>query len=206
MTYESITVPSTFPPANRPVIIRPVADMVFKLKEEEWPKLAKGVINVCNQHPDERILIHSVSYQLTEYLKAYLERNGRACIVYANAAERTDALSRFAKSINSVILAPSLDRGIDLVGDACRVQVIAKCPFLNLKDRQIAARRYSKNGELWYAVNTIRTIIQMCGRVVRSEDDYGVTYILDRQFSSNLWPRYKRLFPSWWKDGLVWET
>lgn len=97
-----------------------------------------------------------------------------------------------------------MDRGIDLPGDACRVQVLVKCPFPYIGDKQVSARMHSRDGSTWYAIQTIRSIVQMCGRAIRNKDDWAVTYILDEQFKSNLWARHRGLFPQWFVEGLVW--
>jgi Rad3-related DNA helicase len=57
-------------------------------------------------------------------------------------------------------------------------------------------------GRTWYAVQTIRDIVQMTGRAVRHEDDWAVTYIFDRSFGKNLWSKWKRLFPEWWREAV----
>jgi Rad3-related DNA helicase len=100
------------------------------------------------------------------------------------------------------MLAPSMARGIDLPGDLCRVQVIAKAPFLSLGDAQVARRTHLPGGDVWYAVQAIRDIVQMTGRAVRSKDDHAITYIFDQQFSSNLWRKNKMLFPDWWRESV----
>lgn len=333
--YRLVKVPSTFKPENRKVVIAPVANMIYREKEVEWPRLANGVINVINQHPDDRILVHSVSYALTEYLRSAIvnaQRNGlipsqvskagigvlgvdrndsmerlrsfeggescsrhfdaseslrtsgvlhnlqgtdhpgngnrpslpctelcqpgppgdgdavrkqttsdarddsllsgprihpgkyaglrrqetmprmpetarpRAVFSYASGNTKERAVTQYLSTPGAILVAPSLDRGIDLPGEACRVQVVCKVPYLNLKDKQVAARRYTKGGSLWYNIQAIRTIIQACGRGVRSESDWCVTYVLDRQFVDNLWSSSRRLFPEWFKKGLVWKV
>jgi Rad3-related DNA helicase len=95
-----------------------------------------------------------------------------------------------------------MDRGIDLPDDLCRVQVVAKIPYPNIKDRRINARMRSKGGSVWYRMQTIRSLVQMTGRGVRSETDRAVTYILDQQFGINLWRQGRFLFPSWWSEAL----
>jgi Rad3-related DNA helicase len=100
------------------------------------------------------------------------------------------------------MFAPSLDRGIDLPYDLCGTQIIAKVPFLYLGDKQISARMHSPGGGNWYTVHTIRTIVQMSGRGMRSADDYCTTYILDSQFTTNLYKRSSNLFPQWWRDAV----
>ena len=115
------------------------------------------------------------------------------------------AISGYSTTPAAILIAPSLERGIDLPGDLCRVQILCKVPWKSM-DKQTTARLYAPGGRIWYAVGAIRTIVQSCGRAVRSEDDWAVSYIIDEQFVNNLWGNYRRLFPSWFKEGLVWKT
>jgi len=59
-----------------------------------------------------------------------------------------------------------------------------------------------KDGNNWYAHKTISTVVQMAGRGVRSETDYAITYILDRQFQ-RLYDENRRLFPAWFKESVI---
>lgn len=219
--WRLVKVPSTFPPENRKVVVWPCASMTYKEKDVAYPKMIAGVKEVLSRHPDERVLVHSTSYELTRSLEGGMgvlaERDEaqpphldslpcRPTFTYVDSAGKDATLIRWLASPNGVLIAPSFDRGIDLPNDLCRCQIICKIPYLSLKDKQVSARKWAKGGQLWYSVSAIRTIVQMCGRIVRGEDDWGVTYLLDGQFGINLWPNNKRLFPQWWKDALVWKT
>jgi len=179
--------------------------MSYKNKEQAWPDMLRGVAAVLDRHPSDRILVHTVSYELARYLKLGLKEGQwfgrRPIITYDSSKEKDDALRRYSATPNAVLLAASMDRGIDLPDDLCRVQVVAKIPFPNIKDKRINARMYSKNGRIWYRMQTIRTLIQMTGRGVRSETDHAVTYILDAAFTDNLW-KSRHLFPDWWVEAL----
>lgn len=228
--WRLVKCPSTFDKDKRKVIVWPVATMSFKTRDESIPKLVEAVTTICQDNPNDRILVHSTSYSLTnavvEGLRfAYGVRRQCECCVknglaggslacderyiftYTQSSEREQALNDYLATPGSIIVAPSLDRGIDLPGDSCRVQVICKVPFLSIKDKQVSARLYGtgRAGKIWYAVNAIRTIIQMCGRAVRSEDDYATTWILDKQFVDNLYGGYRNLVPNWFKEALVWK-
>lgn len=202
-SYELVDVPSTFPVENRQIHVVPIADMSFKNREQAWPNMVQGVSGVLRRHPDERILIHTVSYELAKYLYDNLDKgeHNRPILTYSTSRDKDGVLKEYKSKSNSVLLAPSMDRGIDLPDDMCRVQVVAKIPFPNIKDRRINARMWSPGGTAWYRVQTIRTLIQMTGRGVRSEDDWAATYILDSQFGTNLM-KSKYLFPKWWSDAL----
>lgn len=198
-SYQLIDIPSNFPVENRQVHVVPIADMTFKNKEQSWPKMAEGVRAVANKHSDERILIHTVSYDLAQYLCDALD-SSRA-IIYRDSRSKQDALTQYKQSRNGILFAASMDRGIDLPDDLCRVQVVAKIPYPNTKDKRISARMHSSGGKGWYNLQTIRKLIQMTGRGVRSETDWATTYILDSQFNSNI-GKADYLFPQWWKDAL----
>jgi Rad3-related DNA helicase len=202
LSWGVVRVPMTFDVDNRVIHAAGVANMVNREKETEWPKMVVAVRNVLRLHPDERVLVHTVSYQLAEYLREQLTGTGRLLVTYSNTAAKNQAVARFRATPNSVMLAPSLDRGVDFKDDDCRVVVVAKVPFPNLGDTQVSARLHAPGGKMWYAVQTVRSLVQMTGRGVRSETDWCVTYILDRQFTSNVWKNNRKLFPTWWREAV----
>lgn len=202
--YETVTVPMTFPVESRPIIYRPAANITFKTREVETPKLVAGVERVLEEHEGENVLVHTVNYRLAGELYDAL-RGGdaagdRMVWTYRGAGDRAETLERF-KTKGGVLLAPSMDRGIDLPDDLCRVVVVAKIPFLNLQDRQVSERMRGEGGQMWYAVQVARTMVQMTGRGMRSEEDRCTTYVLDRQFGS-WWKDGRRLMPKWWTEAL----
>jgi Rad3-related DNA helicase len=198
--WGHVVVPMTFPVENRPVYLAPVANVTFKDMDDAVPKLAYALGQISGQHKGERVLVHTVSYGLNSRLLKELVVD-RPVFSYAKAADKDRALADFLASADGMLLAPSMERGIDLKGDQCRVVVVAKVPFPALGDRRISARTHLPGGQLWYTVQTIRDIVQMTGRGVRSEDDWAVTYILDAQFSRNVW-RNRSLFPRWWSEAV----
>jgi ATP-dependent DNA helicase DinG len=203
--YTVVRMGSSFPIENRRVIVRPVADMGRKGQDEGRPKVAAMCRDIAARHPTERMLLHTVSYDLTKYLADAMRGMGREVFSYGRSIDRDSALQQYLSTENSILVAPSMDRGVDLPGDACRVQIIVKAPFPYLGDRQVSARLHSPGGQAWFTVNTVRTIVQMTGRAVRSADDYAVTYILDSQFVSNVYNRGRQYLPSWWRDALTIE-
>ena len=200
--YHVVHVPMTFPVENREVMVLPVASMTRKGYEDgEWDRMVRAVNAVMEKHEGERILVHTVSYQLADYLHQRLGATDRI-ITYGNSADRASALGQFRQSVDGVLLASSMDRGVDLKGDECRVQVIAKMPFPYLGDPQVKERMSRDGGQVWYNLQTIRSLVQMTGRAVRSADDWAVTYLLDKQFVNN-YHRYQGYLPGWWKEALV---
>jgi len=198
-----IDLDSDFPARRRPVYYTPVVALTHKTEEEALPQILAEVDRIIEEHKGEKGVIHTVSYSRA----AYLMRNSRhqaRLFSYGAAASRNKALDHFKKSEDDLVLvASSMDRGVDLPNELCRFQIICKVPWPNKGDRQVAARLYSGlQGQRWYAVKTVRSIIQMAGRGMRHEDDWCRTYILDAQFGP-LWAQWRPLFPKWFQEAVV---
>lgn len=199
--YGLVSLESQFPAKNRPIVVRPVVDMGRRAREDSTiPRLARAVDRILTDHPDDRVLAHTVSYTLTEALRTSLQTS-RPVFTYDSSITRAEALDAFKQTDNAVILAPSLDRGIDLPDDLCRVIIIVKLPFPNLGDQQISARLHTKGGDVWYQVQVARSLMQMTGRGVRHVDDYAVTYVLDEAWGG-WYAKWQRLLPAWWRRAV----
>lgn len=210
--YGVVEVGSGFDPERRRVRIKPLATMSKGWQDNgEGEKVVKGIEMVLKRQeigesPMSPVLIHTVSFDLARFLAGKVNTK-RLKLAYYGGDDRNGVFEKFldGQKENPVLFAASMDRGVDLAEELCRVQVVAKVPFPYLGDKQVNTRlRGTRGGQVWYSVQTIRTIIQMCGRVVRSEEDWGETWILDRQFGK-LFGQYRHLFPEWWREGLIWE-
>lgn len=213
--YGVVFAPSTFDKSRRPIYFTPVVSMRGKAevaRVEAWPKMARGLEVLVDRHPDERILVHTHSSALTTFLLEEMDLGDRALYGYRNAAERAAAIAAYEENPSGVLLAMSLDRGYDGKDDLCRVVVICKLPFPYLGDKQVDARRRSPGGEMWYAVQTARSLQQMVGRGMRHEDDHCTIYIADEVFQSfrGNWVmkgpdkhvRPHRLFSNWFEEAV----
>lgn len=199
----TVHVPMTFPVQNRPVTVVPVIEMTYANREKAQPVMAEAIKVILKGHSDERVLIHTVSYQFAEYLRNELSGEfADRLVTHSNAAGRDEALGVYRRRPGGVLLSPSMDRGVDLKGDDCRVVVVCKVPFGNIGDRQVSARLRGVGGQQWYNVQAIRTLLQMTGRGVRSKDDWCQTYILDAQFTKKIW-KVRAMIPQWWIDSVT---
>jgi Rad3-related DNA helicase len=96
------------------------------------------------------------------------------------------------------MLSPSFDRGVDLPEvDGVAAVIVAKMPYMNLMDPQVKARMALPGGSRWYALNALRTLIQECGRAMRSNTQKCDTYIFDANFS-RLRNQMRDVIPLWW--------
>jgi len=201
-TYIYHRLRSPFPKEHRPIYYKPVANLTYKTMKQELPKVGREVQAILDKHPDDHILVHTVSYATRNYLMSTLTPKSR--LTTHNRQDAAQKLLEFKSSPEPlVMLSPAMDRGVDLPDNDCRVVVVAKIPYPSLGDPQVKKRVYaSKDGNLWFAHRTACSLIQMCGRAVRSKNDHAETYILDKNFE-RLYDDYKGLFPSWWREALV---
>lgn len=194
-------VPSQFPVKNRPIYVSTVANLTAKTADIEIPKLIPAIMEIAASRPTSKGICHAVSYSLAHKI---VDAMKDPRFITHNSNDRQETLDRFIASTEPLILvSPSLERGVSLDGDKCRMVIIAKAPYLNLGDKIISARLFKTKviGNEWYKATMLLTVLQMAGRGVRSATDYAETFILDEQVKSAITSR-PGFLPSWWLDAL----
>lgn len=201
-SFEYQQISSSFPLENRLIKFWPVTNM-RKVNMDDGsalPPLLDAIRSILQKHDQVKILIHTASYQVASAILFDHRDNPR--VVTHDSANRAEMLDAFKISPDPLVMvSPSFDRGVDLPDDLCRVVIVAKVPYLNLGDKQVAARLKAPGGDQWYVFKAIQTLMQMTGRGVRNETDYCDTYILDSQFNSLL-GRTRQYIPKWWLESI----
>ena len=199
MPYEYIEVPSTFPPEKGmiefPLNVRLSRDNF----QDTLPEIVYAVDTILEKHPDERGLIHAHTYA---YAKAIMEKTTQPDrIITHDSLTRSDALKEFLHSDRKdiVLLSVNMGEGLDLKDDLARFQIIVKCPYGNLGDPW--TREHFNHSKKWYDYEAIKVILQASGRIVRSEEDYGTTYILDMRVY-DLIKKYYDSMPLWFRERI----
>ena len=193
---------STFPVEHRPVHIWNIGSMGRASADQTFPALCKVIGIILEAHKEHKGLIHVHSYSLGQRLFQFLQgtEHRRRVIFPLKAAERRYALDKHRTSREpTVLLSPSIAEGFSFDDDLARFQILAKCPYLYLGDKQVQARK--EQDPEWYILETVKTIIQACGRAVRSETDFADTYLLDSDFL-RLYEEHGRFFPAWFTKAL----
>lgn len=104
--WAVVSVPSTFPKERRPILLRGQAELNYNNKSSTYPIIVSQVEEIMAAHPDERMLVHSVSYHLAnEILRGVRQGRGRL-VSYTAAHQRASALQRYLSVPNSVMVAP----------------------------------------------------------------------------------------------------
>lgn len=203
---EFLSLPSEFPAKNRPVFYAPQMKMNAKWQNPDnksnRKKMLDGMKKIIDFHPEENGIIHTGNFKISEWLCSELDGQIPHEILHHNPGSmfpRGTVIEQFmAATKPTILISPSITEGLDLSGDLARFAIIAKIPYGNLLDAWIK-KRMELSG-MWYKRQALKDIIQGCGRVVRSKDDYGTVYILDESWGF-LYNTTRPMVPEWWKDS-----
>lgn len=201
-----LRVASDFPVENRLVHIWPAGSMSFKKKEQTTPRLVRYIEKILDRHPDEKGLIHTNSYSLTNDVLDHLQQTKhRSRLIFHDnlRGSRESAIYRHTTTPEpTVLISPSMTEGLDLSEDLSRFQVISKVPYPYLGDPFVKARM--THDPAWYLWSTALTIVQATGRSIRSKEDRATTYILDSDVETFL-AQADSILPDWWKRALIYH-
>ncbi len=119
-------------------------------------------------------------------------------------AERQHFLDRFhadGQGIGFAVLGGAFGEGIDLPGNRLIGAFIATLglPQINPINEQIKQRMQTMFGsgyDYTYLYPGLQKVVQAAGRVIRTQQDSGVVYLMDDRFSQ---AAVRRLLPTWWE-------
>jgi Rad3-related DNA helicase len=203
-----MSVQSDFPAENRPVLYNPIMKMNYSWNNSENSsdrrKMIKAILNILVNHKDNHGIIHTGNYAIAQWLVEELQDNETHEILHHNIGS-TDSRDTVLKLFTTakqptLLISPSITEGLDLFEEKARFAIFVKIPFGAMGDAWIKARMTISSH--WYKIRTLTDVIQGCGRIVRSKDDWGVVYILDESWQ-HLYNQMKSFIPKWWKDGYI---
>jgi Rad3-related DNA helicase len=197
---------SDFPAENRPVIYMPQMKMNVNWNSDENYTNRKDMINSIKKlmgvHKDQSGIIHTGNFAIAKWLIEELEDKIPHEIYHHNpdsGDNRNQIIQVFQSTKKpAVLISPSITEGLDLIDDLARFAIIVKTPYKNIGDQWVKARMELSSE--WYQRQAIIDVIQGCGRIVRSKDDWGNVYILDQSWGY-LYEKTKGMIPQWWKDA-----
>jgi len=192
---------SPIKPERRPVVFEPCANMAYKYQDLALPYFAKRIEKLLEEYQDKGI-IH-LPYNLAMKLREFIISDR---LMFHSRQDKRQVLERFRTSDpeeGKVLVASGLYEGLDLPHDSARWQVVGKVPYLSLGDPVVKNRADVEPD--WYAWETIKRIVQASGRICRTPDDLGITYIFDSNFERLYKADQRReaqLFPAYFSEAL----
>lgn len=121
--------------------------------------------------------------------------------------ERDNFLNKFtvkSAEVAFLVLGGIFSEGVDLVGEKLIGTMIISVGMPGVSyDRNLIKKHFDKKGlngfDYSYTYPGINRIFQAAGRVIRSDDDYGIVYLVDDRYARN---KYKMLYPRHWQNIL----
>lgn len=175
--YEYIEVPSEFEAKHSPIYCLSKFKLNYKNIDEHMPKLVEMTKKICNQYPDDKGIIHTHTFKITESLQKAFKGNSRFLSREPGVTNEVIVNMHKMRSDSTVLISPSLGFGTDLADEFGRFSVILKTPYLPLNEKRI--KILAERNIRWYQMRALVNLVQMCGRTTRSKDDYSDTFILD---------------------------
>lgn len=189
---------SPIPHTNRPIIPLDVVSVNRNNMEAAVPLLGQEILAIADYHSSEKGVVHC-TYQLARDLIPLLSSNSR--FLFHDKSNKREQYQLFRDSSEPrILVACGMYEGIDLPEDLGRWQVIAKIPWPSLANPGLA--HLAERDPEWYNWETCKTTIQACGRICRTPEDFGVSYVLDSTFR-RLVSEARHMLPDWWLDALV---
>lgn len=197
-----IRIPSTFPVENRPVYLKSQyqVDTSYANWNENFDEMVEKVEKIMTIFSDAKGVIHAPSYMAGEQLANAL---GSRRIITHNKGNFQSTLQAFFEATGTeVLVSPTVTQGVDFYGDRARFQILLRVPYPSTQSA--FAEDMVKTKFQDYNLSALVTFGQMCGRINRSEDDYGATFLLDSRFHKFV-SKNSRLLPQWLLKGMIYN-
>jgi DNA excision repair protein ERCC-2 len=100
------------------------------------------------------------------------------------------------------VIGGSFSEGIDFQGDLLNGVIIVGVglPQVNIENellKEFFDEKYNQGFDYAYTYPGFNKVIQAAGRVIRTENDYGVVILIDKRYK---YKKYNNLMPSFWKN------
>ncbi len=197
-----IRIPSTFPIANRPILAKNEyqVDTSFANWNENFEEMIGKIEKIMGIFKDAKGLIHAPSYEAAEQIS---RRIGGTRVVTHDKGNTQDKLQEFYDSKEPLVfISPVCQQGVDFKEDRARFQIILRVPYLNTSDPFVNHKVQTDFN--WYNYEALIVFGQQLGRINRSEDDYGATFLLDSRFNKFITKNLSKI-PKWVQAAIIWK-
>lgn len=197
--YEYLDLASPIPVKNRKVLFAP-SEFRHNFQELDPKALVKRTEEIIRAEGTPNTIVH-VPYSLAAEMQSYWTLP----VITHGREDKARALRQFI-SDGGILIGSGCTEGLDLKGDLCRLNIIAKLQWPCLGDSWVKKRRAMQDGYMWYLAETLKVVIQAAGRSTRGEDDYSRCIVLDPSFS-NLIMQCKKLglVPQYFLESIDWR-
>jgi len=203
-----LDVPSPFATEQLAVRVAPHISTRWRDRAGSLDALVAAIATQYRQAPGNYLAFFS-SFDYLQQALARLQSLHPTLPVWAQSRamgepEREAFMARFSeagKGVGFAVLGGAFGEGIDLPGRRLVGAFIATLGLpqvnpLNEHLRQRLQRRFGRGYDYAYQFPGLQKVVQAAGRVIRSEEDRGVVWLLDDRFARS---EVRRLLPAWWQ-------
>lgn len=174
--YKYIEIDTEFEAEKAPILVNTKQRLNYGNLNEMLPKLARQVEELLDEHPNEKGIIHTHTQYIANYIRDNVKSDRLLC--REPGVKNEEILDMHERATEpTVLVSPSMTYGVDLKGKLGQFQIILKAPWLPTGDKRV--KKMMALDKQWYTNKMLCTFIQACGRIIRSLDDEGITYVLD---------------------------
>jgi DNA excision repair protein ERCC-2 len=203
-----IDVPSPFEPAQLSVRLAGHISTRYRHRDASLEAIVDLIAAQYRRQPGNYLAFFS-SYDYLQKITALFRARHPDILMLEQArqmdeAERERFLQRFTLTscgVGFAVLGGSFAEGIDLPGQRLIGAFIATLglPQMNPVNEQIMQRMQALFGcgyDYTYLYPGLQKVVQAAGRVIRTQQDRGVVYLIDDRFDQ---AEIRNLLPSWWQ-------
>lgn len=195
---EFISAPSPFPAARRPILWVKTTKVKWGMDPYNTRLWLDRIDEVIEGRLDRKGIIHPHSYDRAKYIK-HASKWGAIMILPTRDSLRDDVARFKTMAPPAILISPAVDTGYDFPYESARYQIVAKMPFPPVQTDPILQLRASEDKTYpdWLVASSLQ---QIAGRVMRAEDDWGETIIVDDHIQWFMKTR-REFFASWFREA-----
>lgn len=199
---------SPFDPNRLDIIIDDAISTKYKDREATINSIAEE-IEILVESKKGNYIVFFPSYQYIELVLPYL-RNLKTNIIVQTRdmtdQNKNEYLNYFKDlsepHLGLFVIGGSFSEGIDFQGDLLNGVIIVGVglPQVNVENellKEFFDEKYNQGFDYAYTYPGFNKVIQAAGRVIRTENDYGVVILIDKRYK---YKKYNNLMPSFWKN------
>ena len=207
-----IDLPSPFSAGQLQVKIAPWISTRFRDRERSLDALVRVIADQFHERPGNYLAFFS-SFDYLDQVLARLRETLPHLPVWSQTrgmaeADRDAFVARFVdggQGVGFAVLGGAFGEGIDLPGERLVGAFIATLglPQVNPENERMRERLQRLGGHGYddtYLFPGLMKVVQAAGRVIRSEQDRGVVWLMDDRYAR---AEVRRLLPSWWQVGVA---
>lgn len=193
--------PTSFDHRRRPVIYIPTTRVDNRMNEGQVRVWVNRIDKIIEGRLDRKGIIATVSYARAAEI---MKRSRYKHLMMGHTSRTTRQVVDEFKRLQAprILVSPVMVEGWDFPGDEANYIIVAKLPFSDGRDPVEKARRKSDSG--WANYTTALTLVQTCGRAMRSEGDICEVMVIDDHWT---WFKSATEYPQWfrkaWKEVAV---